>query len=431
MRNIIPRGWAASLIMTALLLGLTWVATAQAEDVKQEIEGLKEEISALKDQQSSFVEELGRAIKIGGYGVLEYEKFEGNPNTFDGHKIEFLISGNIHDRVRLYNEIEFEGVSDITNQGSTTATCVLDTNGDGVGDTTGTCVTSVTNTGGSGNIEVEQSYIEFLITRWINVRGGILTVPFGRFNLNHFDPTYDLTDRPLTARRVVPTTWSDVGFGLFGNIKLAEPIDLFYELYVINGLDDGLSTAAGGLRDARPGFRADNNGDKAVVGRLSLDITDQYEIGFSGYTGDYDAASTSRINGFAADIFFHPKAGNFLDRFELQGELDWFDVNGSALTKLWGYYVQINFHFWPRFLDKTFLGKSFNKPTFTMVARAEQVRIDTTADRKETRYTFGLNYRPVEEFVVKTEYQINTSGAAGGIERVGANGFIASLAWLF
>ena len=51
----------------------------------------------------------------------------------------------------------------------------------------------------------------------------------------------------------------------------------------------------------------------------------------------------------------------------------------------------------------------------------------TAGNVTEDRFTVGLNYRPIENYVIKTEYQINN----GGIERKSWNGFIASIAWLF
>lgn len=396
----------------------------------------RDELKVLAEEQRSLWEEIASRITVGGYGVLEYEKFEGTANSFDGLKVELLVAGRIHDRIRLYNELEFEGVADVTNQGTTTALCAGDGNGDGVvaaGETV-TCVTGLTG-GRGGNIELEQSYFDFLIARWINVRGGILAVPFGKFNLDHFDPRIDLTDDPIVARRIVPTTWSDVGFGLFGTVPLGEAVRWSYEIYAMNGLTNGFSATGGGLRGARGGFRSDNNADKAVAGRMAFKVLDQYEVGFSGYRGDYDPASSAAITGLDADFTLTPKGTKVLEDFEWKGEVAYFKVGGStAPSSLWGFYTQLNYHFWPHFLDKTFLGKNFTRPTFTLVGRYGMGRINTTAgtgNLQEQRLTVGLNYRPVEEFVVKTEYQINRSGATGGLERAGSNGFIASVSWLF
>lgn len=164
---------------------------------------------------------------------------------------------------------------------------------------------------------------------------------------------------------------------------------------------------------------------------MALKFYDQYEVGFSGYRGDYNAASTEAITGLNGDLAFKPRGVKVLEDFDLIGEYAFLKVGGStAPSSLWGFYLQLNYRFWPHFLDKTFLGKGFNSPTFTLAARYDHGKINTTAgtgNLSEDRYTVGLNYRPVANFVFKTEYQINN----GGIERENNDGFIASLSWLF
>ncbi len=58
-----------------------------------------------------------------------------------------------------------------------------------------------------------------------------------------------------------------------------------------------------GLQSARTGLRTDNNGDKAVVGRATLKFFDQYEVGLSGYRGDYKTRPQDLITGITFDRF--------------------------------------------------------------------------------------------------------------------------------
>ncbi|MCP4268778.1 MAG: hypothetical protein GY777_24895, partial [Candidatus Brocadiaceae bacterium] len=105
------------------------------------------------------------------------------------------------------------------------------------------------------------------------------------------------------------------------------------------------------------------------------------------------------------------------------GEYAFFDLehggvesDGATLAPedLSGIYVQTNYHFWFNFLNNTFLGRRFESPTFTSSLRYDKVRIDDDGDigtgaNKEERWTIGLNYRPVETWVFKMDYQINSS----------------------
>jgi len=360
----------------------------QSEDIQM----LKDRVAFLEEQQSSILDDIAQSVVLGGYGSLEFGTFGGSRSTFEG-KLELLISGQIHDRIRFYNEIDL-GVP-------------------------------------SGTAQAEQSYVDFLIAKWVNLRGGVLLVPFGKFNLDHFDPRRDLTDRPLVATQIVPTTWGDLGVSLFGLIPLSRDLKATYEIAAINGLTNLFSPTSGGLRGARSTLGKDNNGDKAVVGRGAFKLADQYEIGFSGYNGASNPSSGKRISGYDVDMELKPRGIPTLEDFEFKGEYAHFHIQGSSTpSSLYGYYAQVNYHFWFSSLNQRFLGQHFNNPTFTAIVRYDHAKIDTTAgsgDLTQDRYTIGLNYRPIEEYVIKTEYQVND----GGIGRKNWEGFLASIAWLF
>ncbi len=359
---------------------------------EQELQILKDRVEVLETQQNSIMDDISQRVILGGYGVVEFETFGGSKTSFEG-KLEILIAGQIHDRIRFYNEIDL-GVPD-------------------------------------GEAEAEQAYVDLLIAKWINLRGGVVLVPFGKWNLDHFDPRRDLTDRPLVARQIVPTTWGDLGASIFGLIPWTPKVISTYEVAVINGLTDNISTTNGGFENAKSPLSRDNNGQKAVVGRATFKLVDQYEIGVSGYRGASSPGNGKTITGFDIDLEFKPRGVPFWEDFELKGELATFDIHGSRTpSRLLGYYIQVNYHFWPKFLDQTFLGEPYTHPIFTLVGRYDHARISTRAgsgNLTEDRFTIGLNYRPIENYVLKTEYQINN----GGIERKSWNGFIASIAWLF
>ena len=40
--------------------------------------------------------------------------------------------------------------------------------------------------------------------------------PIGAFNQNHDGPKWEFVDRPISATQMLPATWSNVGFGLYG-----------------------------------------------------------------------------------------------------------------------------------------------------------------------------------------------------------------------
>lgn len=346
-------------------------------------------------------------VTVGGYMDHEFENFEKTDSTFDQHRWIINIGAQLGERLRFFSEYEIE-------HGGPDAS-------------------------GGGEAKVEQAYIEYLINDWINVRAGAMMVPFGRTNIYHDSDLRDLTSRPLVARDIIPTTWTESGAALFGEftpvIGSYEDLVLTYDVQVINGLNDGFSDT--GLRGARGSLSGDNNNNKAVAGRLVLSPAIGQELAFSGYYGAYNDYGDS-ISGKAVDFL------STWGPFELTGEYAFFKVNApdfavSGLTDIAdefeGYHVQAAYHFWPAFLDESFLGRTFDDPVFTLVGRYGWARIDDdadagTGDNEEERWTLGINYRPVESWVMKLEYQWNETDNEA-LERGNNDGWFWSVAMGF
>src|SRR3972149_1970922 len=57
--------------------------------------------------------------------------------------------------------------------------------------------------GRSGEVILEFATIDFLLTDWINWRGGYILTPLGKLNLVHDSPLQDFTDRPLVDQLII------------------------------------------------------------------------------------------------------------------------------------------------------------------------------------------------------------------------------------
>jgi hypothetical protein len=365
---------------------------------QRELADLKDRLGLVEKRQSSLSDELAQNIRVGAYGAVAFESFGDRRTTHDGN-FEVLISGHFHDRIRVYTEIDL-GLP-------------------------------------HGTADAEQAYVDLLLAQPFNLRAGVLLIPFGKFNLDHFDPRRDLTRPPSVARLVTPTTWSDLGFGAFGFFPVSDNVKATYEVQVINGLTDKFLAAPGtipdpGLQSARTGLRSDNNGDKAIVGRGTLKFFDQYEIGFSGYRGAYKPGSNDLMTGIAFDTELRPRNITILDNFVLRSEFARFDIQGSTTpSSLWGYYIQLTYRFWPSALNSTILGRHFNNPTFALVGLYGRTKMNTaaspTGSQTGEQFIIGFNYRPVEDYVFKAEYQFNH----GQFNQFPSDGFLTSIAWIF
>ena len=125
-------------------------------------------------------------------------------------------------------------------------------------------------------------------------------------------PERAFSERPLVDLFIIPTTWFEVGLGLNGAFAVGNNLEVNYEMYVINGLDDNI-TDGFGLRQARGSLGApgDNNNNKGFAGRIGLlpgNILgiplNGLDIGFSYYYGKYDDDNDRGISLLAVDLTY-------------------------------------------------------------------------------------------------------------------------------
>ena len=292
----------------------------------------------------------------------------------------------------------------------------------------------------SGNVNLEFAVAEIkLISDVWKLKGGIILVPFGKYNILHDSPLRDLQDPPLMMSTLVPVIWSDAGFGFTGEIKTLQDSGLIYDLCFINGLADNFDVGSNGttvkvvkdeygneikvidtvkkdgshlindengLRNARYSWEHDINNDKSFVGRIGYLPISNFELGVSGYYGKYDITDHAVLMMLGFDITYE------LGQLELLGEIATAKLGSSVLLDsngnevgvppaMNGFYVQVNYHF---------LYNSFRDgDKFTGTIQYSKIDNDTSREtiNDKHRISLGLNYRPVEDFRIGIEYQLN------------------------
>ncbi|MFT5368576.1 MAG: hypothetical protein ACI8V2_003542 [Candidatus Latescibacterota bacterium] len=331
-------------------LGFIFASSLQAEEPRAGLPG------GIYDKP--FIKEMGKKIAVGGYIDMEFEWAEGKNSTFDQHRFIPFIYSQVSDRVRVSTEIEFEHGGDVP---------------------------------GNGEVKLEYAVMDFKFSEAFNFRGGVILSPLGRFNLLHDSPLNDLTERPIVNTQILPSTLSESGMGFFGTFYPSEQAVGTYELYLVNGFDEGVITGSGlRIRSGRGSKKQDNNNDKALVGRLGISPRLGLDLGASLHTGKYDATGSNRLSILGLDAKLNRSI------VELQGEYAFATANGVSGDQQ-GAYAQANIHF----AQDHFLPGS----VFTGVARWDWVDFDNnqTGD-SEYGLTTGLNFRPVEDAVFKLDY---------------------------
>src|SRR6185295_13545200 len=190
-----------------------------------------------------------RGLSVGGYGEAIYqqvdeeakEEEEVSGDQFDLRRAVIYVGYKWSDRILFNSEVEFEHAGE--------------------------------------EVSVEFAYLDFLWRPQLNFRAGLLLMPVGFLNELH-EPTVFLgADRPDVEQRILPTTWKENGFGLFGE---AGPFT--YRTYIVDGLNaEGFTDD--GLRGGRQGGSEAKAEDLAWVGRLDYTGLPGFLAGGSVYTG--------------------------------------------------------------------------------------------------------------------------------------------------
>ena len=219
------------------------------------------------------------ALSIGGYMEANWQH-AGTPSISAGNQFQFrrlsiFMASSITSRIKFLAEIEYEN----------------DPSGDPADSKEG------------GKFEVEYAAMDIELHPLLNIRGGIIVNPLGAFNQNHDGPKWEFTDRPIAMTQMLPDTWSNAGFGIYGKQYTGNWM-VGYELYLTGGLNDSIIKNDRGktfLPEANGNqarFTSSASGAPMYSGKLSLRNNKIGELGLS-YVGDI--YNTWRVEGATID----------------------------------------------------------------------------------------------------------------------------------
>jgi hypothetical protein len=176
------------------------------------------------------------------------------------------------------------------------------------------------------------------------------------------------------------------------------------------------------------------------VSRFSASPFLGLETGLSVHTGAYDERGDNRLTVVAFDLTARLGGvgramgidseilGNFEVAFEwAQANIsrDTFAIVSGVPDDMDAFYVEIRYHFMPDFLRKAIPGAN-EESTFTLVYRLDDADLDGA---KLRNHTFGINFRPREDTVIKFEFQLREEdGLAPDVDN---DTFAASIATYF
>lgn len=428
--------WLLGLGLALVVCGLAPAAGASDVELAQEdriaelerkLDALADELErsrtqgALPDQNlegfwglgpaASKVYALSRGVTLGGYAEGRYTAHVsdkgGNQNEIDALRAVLYVGYKFNDWLVWNSEIEIEHAS----------------------------------TSEDGSVSLEFAALDFLFHPALNARVGLLLSPMGFLNEVHEPPFYFGTHRPEVARRIIPTTWRENGFGIFGELWGGK---ISYRLYGINGFDaTGFSPS--GLRGGRQKGSKALAEDFAFVGRLDWTPFPEFLLGASVYAGDSgqdQRLDVKNSSGVVVDIADIPNAattiwevhaqlrtrgwqlralfaqahvsdaGDLSRALEALGDLN---TGQAVASKMLGGYAEIAYDVWPLLAPGSPMSlEPFYRFGFVDTQRDIPTGFAKDEAQNDEFHTLGFSFKPVPNVVLKADYR-NRSAEQGGL----------------
>ena len=220
-------------------------------------------------------------VALGGYVEANYQ-YLSEDGISEGHQFQMrrltlFVASTIYKRIKFLSEIEFED--------------------------------------GTKEINIEFASVDIELAPLLNVRGGVIMNPIGAFNQNQDGPKWEFVDRPISATQMLPATWSNVGFGLYGK-KYTDNWVYAYEVYLTNGFDDKIiansenKTFLPASKENKDRFEESFNGSPLFTGKIAVRNRKIGELGLSYMGGIYNKYQEDgltldkkrRVNVYAIDF---------------------------------------------------------------------------------------------------------------------------------
>ena len=331
-------------------------------------------------------------LSIGGYGELHYNQIiidagdPGERGELDFHRFGILAGYRVNDLVSIQSELQL-------------------THG-------------MLSSEDNGDLSVIQAYVDLRPMRELGVRAGIVPVPVGIVNLDRNPSSYHGVERTGIETWLIPTTWREAGFGVFGDTDFG----LRYQAYALAGLRPDGITGATALREARQNGVQASAANIAATARVDYRVNPMFEVGLSYYFSTLnrfirDNATDPKVPALA-DAFYNLAEGHFQLKYrqlEARGLVmatlvsDVEDLNSTYGNLVGqhslGGYVELAYNVLPHMVTDT------NQELFVF-ARFESfdthfktIQLPRNNEFQRFEYTAGLTYRPVPQVAIKADIQ--------------------------
>ena len=343
-------------------------------------------------QGANKVYDIEQGISFGGYGEMVYkDRRDGGKDEADARRAILYVGYKFSDKWVFNSELEWE-------HGSTSK---------------------------EGSASIEFAYLDYLHSDTVNFRAGLLLSPMGLINQLHEPTAFLASNRPETEKRIIPSTWREMGAGLYGDVG-----DFAYQSYMMTALD-GENFSKKGLRSGRQKGSESNSEDFSFITRVDYVGVNGLTLGASASYGNHghdevgtgdvlDPTSGQTVQG---DV----PIGN-LETFMWEAHVDYrtgpwvlralyaaADIDDTATfnnatqsnlaERMSGYYGEVGYDLMGMIAPGS---EQQLRPfvRFEQINTQDQMAAGFTAEDKYDNeiVTYGLNYKPIPQVVIKADY---------------------------
>lgn len=328
---------------------------------------------------------------IGGYGQIDYNqpliKDQSNNGNLDVHRLVLLFGYNFTDKLQLFTEIELEHVTEVY---------------------------------------VEQAFLNYKFNKYFQVKGGLMLIPMGIVNELHEPTVYYGVERPLLDKKIVPSTWREIGLGVHGNIQ---EISLKYQVYMVNGFlgynDQAKFRGSDGFRKGRQKGAESISSSPNLSAKIDYYGIPRLKIGVATYLGksqsnlfdglpDNDPQLLQQADSSIVDIaMFGVDATYRIEGIQVRGQLifvnngnvdQYNDFGGADLGKqMFGYYAEAGYNV---FKTTKFKSELIPFVRYEFInTHHETIGFEPNKNFETQLITSGLNWKINSGVVLKVDYQ--------------------------
>jgi hypothetical protein len=341
---------------------------------------------------------------ISGYGDAFYQR-DFNLHTAQAtlDRVVLFVGHTFSDKISLFTELEMENAI-VAGAGSDEPSS------------------------GRGDIAMEQAFLKFNLNAHQYVIAGLFTPRIGIINENHLPVNFNGVERPIVEQLIIPTTWREIGVGLYGTL---DKMPLTYSVALMNGLNSANFQHDTGLGEG------EGLGSNAAANNLALAASLQYQLpnvkfqvsGYMGGTVGLSKRSADSLNvGLQTGALGTPL---YLGEFDVQyakggfaaralgvyvaypGADKIFEAYAKSIgSGMYGAYAELGYNW--------LYGHSTKQ--FVTFARAEMLDMNaqlTTIQQqddqrdetlRQTQIIAGISYFPIPNVVIKADVRLQHTG---------------------